>query len=134
MPSELVKEFTCQVPSFAVAELMQQRFAASFTAAALRMVKRSNHACALVMVREGKTAWVARSPEWRWSRVPIGEPPGTGTLASSLMNGEPLLRSRDEIPADWWSADDSAGEDRIVEEARSVFAGNVLSLLYDPNA
>jgi Zn-dependent peptidase ImmA (M78 family) len=135
MPAALVEEFARQVPSFAVAEAMQERFATSFTAAALRMVKRSHYACALVMVRGGAVAWVARSSEWRRFWVPVGDAPGAGTLASTLLERKALLRSRDEIPADWWFPDDDRAEDvRITEEARSVFAGDVLSLLYDPFA
>jgi Zn-dependent peptidase ImmA (M78 family) len=136
MPAEFVdREFARQVPSFSVAEGMQTRFRVSFTAAALRLVKRSHHSCALVFTKDGTVVWVARSPEWRRYYVPTGTTPHEGTVTAGLLQGDEPARKRYPTLASYWAPDHTADDDAVVvEEVRRGHAGSILTLLYDQDA
>lgn len=136
MPASLVdREFARQIPSFNVVEAMVGRFRVSFTAAALRLVKRSHYSCALALTKGGKIAWLARSSEWRRYYVPTGVPPHSGTATATLLRGEELTHRRYPTLASYWSPEHRAGDDaELVEEVRHGYGESVLTLLYDQDA
>jgi hypothetical protein len=114
---------------------MQGRFRVSFTAAALRLVKRSNHSCALVLSKGDTVTWVVRSPEWRRYYIPSDTTPDDTTLTAALLRGEDVTSRRSRTPLACWCTDERVDDDaEIVEEVRRAHGDSVLTLLYDEHA
>jgi len=136
MPAESVdREFSRREPSFSVVDLMREHYRVSTTAAALRLTKRSHHACALVCIRDATIAWVAKSPEWREYYIPVGMPLHRYTVSAAILAREHVPQRAERVAASYWAPEHRYDEEsELMEEARAIYDDCVLTLLYDREA
>jgi len=102
----------------------------STTAAAVRLARRSHHACAVVYVSEGEVKWFAASeyfPYW----IPVGHEVHPASGARALLDGASIPDRPEGLPASIWAPDDTKAEDaEIQEHSRLLYRDAVLTLLY----
>jgi Zn-dependent peptidase ImmA (M78 family) len=136
MPTVSVdRGFSRREPTLYVADEMREHYLVSSTAAALRLTKRSHYAGALVLAKDGRIVWVARSPEWRRYFVPTGVPLHGDTLAAAVLEEGKDALGPLPVAARHWAPDHRQGEDaELIEQARVIYHDTVLCMLYDKDA
>lgn len=136
MPEDAVAtEFERGIPSFERIEEMAARYLVSHTAAAVRLVKLCDYACALVCTIDGTVRWVLRSGEWSDYFIPKGMAPPRDSQAGGILAGEAVEDEYESCPADLWAPEHRRGEQaELLEHSRQIYDDCILTLLYDPRA
>lgn len=136
MPDDsVVAQYARGVPSFEAIEEMASRYLVSMTAAAVRLVKLSDYACALVCTIEGRIRWVLRSGEWSDYFVPKDVAPPRDSQAGAILAGEAVEDEYEECVAALWAPDHRRDEDaELLEHSRRIYDDCILTLLYDATA
>ena len=136
MPDDsVVAQYGRGVPSFEDIEEMAARHMVSRTAAAVRLVKASGYACALVCMIEGRIRWVLRSREWSDYFVRTGVAPPRESQAAAIIAGEAVEDEYENCVAALWAPEHRRGEDaELLGHSRQIYDDCVLMLLYDPAA
>jgi len=131
MPADLVEaEFAHQEPSFQAIDTLAQRYVVSKTAAARRLVRISDFACAVLYIVGGKVRWFEKSEEFPYF-LAVGGPPPRHSDAAALVAGETVRDSYWATPAAWWAPEDRRAEDaELMEHSQLVYDDQVLALLY----
>ena len=121
------------VPSFEDIEEMAVRHMVSRTAAAVRVVRVSDYACALVCTIGGTIRWVLKSGEGLDYFVPKDVAPRRESQAGAILAGEAVEDGYENCDAELWAPGHRRGEDaELLEHSRQIYDDCILTLLYDP--
>jgi len=136
MPNDsIVAQYVRGVPSFEDIEDMASRYLVSMTAAAVRVVKVSDYACALVCTIGGTIRWVLKSGEGLDYFVPKDVAPRRESQAGAILAGEAVEDGYENCDAELWAPGHRRGKDaELLEDSRQIYDDCILTLLYDPTA
>lgn len=129
LPKKLV-ESRCDVAKVNFNPIIQiaKDFRASLTATAIKFIRLSPEACAVVFSSKGKIQWSYKSPTW-WPFIRKGKKLDKRTLAYDFFNGVVMTEDPVEIDGNAWV--ETSRVDEIVEHSiASSRHGFVLSVLW----
>jgi hypothetical protein len=111
-------------------------FTSSIVASAVRLVERSDEACAVVYTERGHIVWAKRSRMFV-ARIPDGMKIGPGAVAFDYFNRNMLDTAPREVPAIVWLGSATRGSmgPTMIEHAEVVPEpgwGGVMSILWVP--
>jgi len=138
MPPDLIpRSFSNERVSFSHADQLADMFDVSLLAALRRLVRISDHACALVVLRDGRIRWWVESNQFDHF-IPINRAPDPHSAAGLLMKTaerNPTLAERMEdatfAPLAYWAdvRNEEALDTQVWEESRWLPGGYVYSLI-----
>jgi len=131
MPEEYINSsFSRHEPTFALIESLANDYQVSITAAARRIVKLSNFACALICYMGGKATWFERSEDFPYF-LSLKDSPPRYSGAAALLAGEKPSDRAVISQAIWWAPEDRKAEiAELYEHSRVIFDGCILTLLF----
>lgn len=114
--------------TFATVRDLANRFGASTTAAAIRLVAVGSYPAVLIFSRDGRRRWFVRGPDVPGSIWPREEPTPY-SVAGDLFSGK-AGRTPTEIRADAWLSYRGARNHLVVEDSIPLMRGTVLTLVW----
>ncbi len=138
LPEALVRK-RCEVSpvDFGPVKRLRDDFQTSLTATAIRFVRFSSEACAIVFSKDGKVKWSRKSEDFKLRTLHIhgwGEALPVGSMAETYFRRGDLYEEPIEVGSDAWLVDWSAEKvPALVEHSIAIHSlGGVLTLLWIP--
>ena len=113
-------------PSIDNLSLLAHRFRTSLTATALKFLRFTEHACALVYSRRGRIEWCSTSPQFV-PRIKTHKQLGRDTYAAALWRGEHVPNAPLPNDVSAWSGTLRAAKKSLFEH--SIHSGQYDSVL-----
>ncbi len=133
MPELLVRP-RCEVSpvSMAIVRELARDYQVSLLAAALRFVELTSERCALVLARQRRVLWAARSQSFG-AYIPTGVPLDQATVAIDFFTEGKVYEGCQPVPGDAWLDDSGAADIEIMEDTATISEMDaVISLLWIP--
>jgi Zn-dependent peptidase ImmA (M78 family) len=114
-----------------VAELASpDMYNVSMTAAAWRVIQTTREACCLVVAKEGRVEWMAKSKSCPFVATWKGDKVSSDSLMASVFSGESGSTRQVQVPSYAWIDGSSADQVEVFESTHSISKlGQVLTLV-----
>lgn len=132
-PDLLLSQYATERPALRFADEISEAFEVSLLAALRHLVRRSNHACALVFIQEGRIKWAVESNYFEYF-VPRNREPdphsASGMLLKRAFDGQDNQDATALPLSAWASARDGIDDEiKVWEECRRVSVDHTYTLI-----
>jgi Zn-dependent peptidase ImmA (M78 family) len=134
MPNRYMRQlFSPAPPNFAGVDKIVEQCKVSITAAAARLVRTSDYACAVVYITDDQIKWFVASDDFPYW-IPVGSAPHAASGPKALALKKPITDRFVRLPVEVWVPDAKhAAEYDILEHSRQITENSSLTLLYAEN-